>query len=63
MQQFAEMSPFQKAISSFISNILIKTDDMKDLKRVFLALDEDQTGKIKLHELQKHMTQFLASTE
>ena len=36
---------------------------MKDLKRVFLSLDEDNTGKIKLHELQKHMTQFMASTE
>ena len=36
---------------------------MKDLKRVFLSLDEDHTGKIRLHELQKNMTQFLASTE
>ena len=44
---------FQYAITSFISNILIKSQDARELGRIFLELDADKNGKLDRDEFSK----------
>ena len=37
---------FQSAVTSYISNILIKSQDMEELRRIFNEADDDGNGTL-----------------
>ena len=46
-------SLFQRAICSFLANVLSDTDSVKHLRQVFRELDTDQSGSINRAEFKK----------
>ena len=42
---------FQSAVTSYISNILIKSQDMEELRRIFNEADADKDGTLNFEEL------------
>ena len=47
---------FQSAVTSYISNILIKSQDMEELRRIFNEADADKNGTLSFQELTTSMT-------
>ena len=45
------MSFLQKRLVSFIANILQESDDMKEMRRLFLEIDVDHDGAISKEEM------------
>ena len=45
-----EMGVFQYAVSSFISNILIKSQDARQIGKLFMQMDSDKNGSISREE-------------
>lgn len=46
-----QQSLFQRQISAFISNTIMATSEMREIKRVFREIDSDGNGTIDLEEL------------
>ena len=46
-----QQSLFQRQISAFISNTIMATSEMREIKRVFREIDGDDNGTIDLEEL------------
>ena len=44
------MGVFQYAVSSFISNILIKSQDARQIGKLFMQMDQDKNGSISREE-------------
>ena len=46
-----QQSLFQRQISAFISNTIMATSEMREIKRVFREIDSDGNGTIDFEEL------------
>ena len=51
--RFGKMSFLQKRLVSFIANILQESDDMKEMRRLFLEIDDDKDGAISIEEMRE----------
>ena len=45
-----DMSVFQYAVASFISNILIKSQDARQIGKLFMEMDTDKDGQLSIEE-------------
>ena len=53
-----QQSMFQRQISAFISNTIMATSEMREIKRVFREIDSDENGTIDLEELRIGLTKL-----
>ena len=53
-----QLTLFQRAVCSFIANVLSNTDDIKNLRKIFRELDVDHDGSISLNEFKKGLPQM-----
>ena len=49
----------QSGVLSFITNIQVQSNQLKDLKAMFISLDENKDGQLSKEELEKGMAQIL----
>ena len=52
IQGLKKRSLFQRQISAFITNTIMTTQEMRECRRVFREIDQDQNGMIEIEELQ-----------
>ena len=56
---FRKTTVLQSGVLSFITNIQVQSNQLKDLKAMFISLDENKDGQLSKEELEKGMAQIL----
>lgn len=56
---FRKTTVFQSGVLSFITNIQVQSDQLKDLKEMFISLDKNKDGMLSQSELENGMSEIL----
>lgn len=59
LASFRKTNAFQSGVLSFITNIQIKSEQLTELKEMFMRLDKDHDGTLSIDELKSGMSEIL----
>ena len=60
---FTKTSSFQSGVCSILANLLTKTQDLEDLRQMFLQYDTNKDGQISYDELHENMSAICSHFE
>ena len=55
LHNFAKTNQFQSGVCSILANLMTKTEDLKDLHKLFMQWDSNNDGELSLEELKENM--------
>ena len=55
LHNFAKTNQFQSGVCSILANLMTKTEDLEDLRKLFLQWDINNDGELSLDELKQNM--------
>ena len=60
MANFSKTSSFQSGVCSILANLMTKTEELRDLRHLFMQWDTSQDGLLSFDELRANMMEIMS---
>lgn len=59
LSSFRKTSQLQSTVLAFISGLMVSSEELEDLKQVFLKMDTNRDGTLCMEEIREGMKQYM----